>query len=235
MSLRSFIHSDTRLSWRQRIYRHIFLAIGSGILAGGFFFAMPMKRAMLRLSLATAYVGLAFLGGSLLTGPWNVLRGGANPLSTDLRRDLGIWAGLFGLVHTVIGLQMHLGGNFWLYFFYPADQPHFFPLRSDPFGFANFTGLGATLVLILLLALSNDVSLRTLGALRWKALQRWNYACFVLVFFHSVVYQVLEKRHRSLVVLFSVIVLITGGLQLAGFRKRRRQKPSFPQETQAAI
>ncbi len=235
MTLRFLVHPQTRLSWRQRIFRHMLLAIGSGVLTSGLFFIMPMKRAMLRLSLATAYVGLAFLGGSLLMGPWNVLRGSANPLSTDLRRDLGIWAGLFGLAHTVIGLQMHLGGNFWLYFFYPENQPHLLPFRSDPFGFANYTGLGATLVLILLLALSNDASLGTLGALRWKALQRWNYACFVLVFFHSVVYQVLENRHRSLVVLFSVIVLITGGMQFAGFRKRRRQKPSFPQETEVAI
>lgn len=235
MSQRSLIRPDTRLSWRQRILRHLFLAIGSGVLTSGFFFALPMKRAMLRLSLASAYVGLAFLGGSLLTGPWNVLRGGANPISTDLRRDLGIWAGLFGLAHTVLGLQMHMGGNLWLYFFYPADQPHFFPLRSDPFGFANFTGLGATLILILLLALSNDAALGALGAPRWKALQRWNYVCFILLFFHSVVYQVLEKRHRSLSVLFGGIVLITGGMQLAGFRKKRRQKPSFARETQAAI
>src|ERR1044072_5360568 len=94
MALRFLIRPETRVSWRGRNVRHILFALGSAVLTSGFFFVMPMKTAMLRLSLATAYVGLAFLGGSLLTGPWNILRGSANPLSTDLRRGLGIWAGL---------------------------------------------------------------------------------------------------------------------------------------------
>ena len=48
------------------------------------------------------------------------------------------------------------------------------------FGFGNDTGLIAALLFLLLLAISNDVSLRRLGAQKWKSLQRWMYAAVVL-------------------------------------------------------
>jgi sulfoxide reductase heme-binding subunit YedZ len=40
--------------------------------------------------MATAYVSLALLAATLVTGPINLLRRRPNPVSTDLRRDLGI-------------------------------------------------------------------------------------------------------------------------------------------------
>ena len=46
------------------------------------------------------------------------------------------------------------------------------------FGLSNETGLIAALILLVLLATSNDASLRNLGLARWKSWQRWNYACF---------------------------------------------------------
>src|SRR5262249_31104988 len=156
-------------------------------------------------------------GGSLFIGPWNVLRGYANPVSTEVRRDLGLLGGLFGLGHTILGFEGHMEGNFWLYFFNPAGQFSLLPFRYELFGFAIFTGLGAVLVLLLLLSLSNNYSLRRLGAQRWKTLQQWNYACFTLVIAHSVAYQFIEKRAIFLLAFFSGIVLAVGGIQLAGF------------------
>ena len=55
------------------------------------------------------------------------------------------------------------------------------PVRYDLFGFANWSGLAATALLVLLLLISNDVSLRTLGSRRWKAWQRWTYWAGALV------------------------------------------------------
>ena len=52
--------------------------------------------------MATAYAGLAFLAISLWLGPWNVLRRRPNPVSFDLRRDVGIWAVVLAIVHTVV-------------------------------------------------------------------------------------------------------------------------------------
>ncbi|MBA4159583.1 MAG: hypothetical protein H0X65_19215, partial [Gemmatimonadetes bacterium] len=54
---------------------------------------------------------------------------------------------------------------------------------------------------VLLLALSNDLSLRLLKAGRWKTLQRWNYALFALTVVHGIAYQVIEDRKAGYVVL----------------------------------
>ena len=53
-------------------------------------------------------------------------------------------------------------------------------LQNTQFGFANFTGLGAALLFLMLLAISNDLSLRTLKGRRWKSMQRWTYVAFLL-------------------------------------------------------
>jgi DMSO/TMAO reductase YedYZ heme-binding membrane subunit len=121
-----------------------------------------------RLSIATAYPALFLTAAAMLVGPWNVLRGRTNPVSSDLRRDLGIWAGIMALLHTGIGLNVHMRGRPWLYF---IDQHH--RVRYDLFGIGNDSGLLAAVLFLLLLAISNDLSLRRLGTRTWKLLQRW--------------------------------------------------------------
>jgi sulfoxide reductase heme-binding subunit YedZ len=174
-------------------------------------------------SMATAYVSMALLVATLLTGPVNVLRGRRNPVSTDLRRDLGIWAGLMGVAHVVIGLQVHFRGRMWFYFVREVEETKELVLRADLFGFANYTGMLATFVLLLLLALSNDLSLRRLKAGLWKALQRWNYGLFALVAIHGVAYQVIEDRKAGYVALLATMAGLAIVLQLAGVRERRRR------------
>jgi len=210
----------------RRIRRHLLLALMSGTLGTVIFLTLSSPDVFFRMSMASAYTSLSFLGASLILGPWNVLRNRPNPVSTDLRRDVGIWAGLSGVFHVVVGLQVHMGGKFWLYFFYPLEERHFFVFRHDPFGFANYTGLGATLVLLLLLALSNDLSLRCLGTSRWKSLQRWNYPCSILVVLHGIAYQLVEKR-MLFVALLIAIVIIPATLQFAGYRIQRCQKAAL--------
>jgi sulfoxide reductase heme-binding subunit YedZ len=141
----------------------------------------------------------------MVLGPWNVLRARANPVSFNLRRDIGIWAGIMALLHTAIGLNVHLRGRPWLYF---VDQHH--RLRHDLFGFGNDTGLIASLLFLLLLAISNDLSLRRLGVRKWKSLQRWTYAAVVLTSAHAVAYQHVEKRQVPYkVVLWAAIAVMT--------------------------
>jgi methionine sulfoxide reductase heme-binding subunit len=110
------------------------------------------------LSIATAYPALFLTAAALLVGPWNVLHGHDNPVSFDLRRDLGIWAGIVALLHTGIGLNVHLRGRPWLYFIDQHDR-----VRHDLFGLGNGAGLIAAFLFLLLLAISNDLSLRRLG------------------------------------------------------------------------
>jgi methionine sulfoxide reductase heme-binding subunit len=210
--------------WQRRLSRHLLLAVVSAGLTAALSYALAFETALAALSTASAYAGLTLLIVSLSLGPLNILRNRPNPVSTDLRRDVGIWAGLLGLLHTILGLQVHMGGKFWLYFLFPPDQRFFSPLRYDAFGLANYMGLIAVIVLIVLLTLSNNFSLRRLGQKRWKKLQRWNYAGFALVAGHGALYQFLEKREVVFVGLFGAIVVIGVAMQLAGYGKRRARE-----------
>ena len=189
--------------------------------------ASPDGRQMIyRLSMATGYVSVVLIAWAMLIGPWRVRRGRPAPASTDLRRDVGIWGAIFGLAHVVTGLQVHFGGKFWKYFIYP-DGDHRIPLRHDLFGFANWTGLAAGLVLVLLLAISNDASLRALGTRRWKSWQRSTYWAAALTVAHALAYQV-ETRHLgrwiAALVLVTLVVLV---MQLDGRRRMlARSRPS---------
>ncbi len=174
---------------RRRLLHHILIGIGSVALTVIFMQLFPKRDFISRLSIGTAYPALFLTAAALLLGPLNVLRRKPNPASFDLRRDLGIWAGISALAHTAVGLNVHLRGRMWLYFLDPSHH-----LRRDAFGFGNYTGGIAALLFALLLALSNDVSLRKLGVERWKSLQRWSYAAIVLTAAHSIAYQQIEKR-----------------------------------------
>jgi methionine sulfoxide reductase heme-binding subunit len=120
-----------------------------------------------------------------------------------------------------VGLQVHLGGRFWLYFVHgPPTRGDPLPIRYDLFGLSNHTGLIATLVLAILLLISNDLALRRLGVRRWKSLQRWNYAAFGFVVLHGAGYQLTAGRAAPLVTLFLGVVVAVVGVQLAAYRIR---------------
>jgi len=82
---------------------------------------------------------------------------------------------------------------------------------------------GTTLILLLLLSLSNDASLRSLGASRWKSLQRWNYAGALLVAAHGTIYQILENRAAGFIVAFAALMLFALAMQFAGFRMAKKK------------
>jgi sulfoxide reductase heme-binding subunit YedZ len=207
---------------RRRIWRHAALAVTSGLAMLAIFGILGSRDGVFRASMASAYAALGMLGVTLALGPLNVLRGRPNPASTYLRRDVGIWAGVLALGHVAFGLQVHMSGRFWLYFVYPLDEAHLLPVRYDLFGLANSTGLVASLVLALLLTLSNNGSLRALGTRRWKSLQRWNYGAFVLIVVHGIAYQVLERRELLFVAIGFAVVLAVVTLQVAGLCRELR-------------
>ncbi len=171
-----------------------------------------------RLSIATAYPALFLTAAAVSIGPWNVLLGQTNPVSFDLRRDFGIWAGITALLHTGIGLNVHLRGRPWLYF---IDQHH--QVRHDLFGIGNDTGLLAALLFLLLLAISNDLSLRRLGTRTWKSLQRWTYMAVALTLMHAVAYQFVEKRQAAYRALLWATIAMTAVLQAAGWWRTKRK------------
>ena len=175
-----------------------------------------------RASMATGYTSVFLIAAVLALGPYWLWRARPVPTSADLRRDLGIWGAMFGLLHVATGLFVHMRGDPWNYFIYRArDGAHAFPLRLDKFGMLNWVGLAATLLLVLLLAISNDWSLRTLGARRWKQLQRSTYVAGVLIVLHGVAFQLADRRGRSFIAVFAVTIVAVAFVQLDGRRRMR--------------
>jgi sulfoxide reductase heme-binding subunit YedZ len=206
----------------RRAARHVAIAAVTCVSGAALYRVIPSPNVARKLTLATAYPGLALLAATLCVGPWYVLRGRRAPVSIGLRRDLGIWAGILAVVHTVVGLRVHFAGDWRRYFLYAPGEGPGFPIRLDAMGWANYIGLAATLLAIGLVALSNDFALRRLGTVRWKSLQRWNYAVFSLVAVHGFMFQAMTRRPLPAVALMVVLVFAGVAVQLLGFRARRR-------------
>jgi methionine sulfoxide reductase heme-binding subunit len=210
-----------------RVRQQLLLAAIAALVALAFFLLTPGRSITERLSMATAYAGLIFLAAVLSIGPMNVLRSAPNPLSTYLRRDIGIVAGVLALTHTIIGLLVHFKGDFVQYFFYRTPVG-IGTLRYDPFGVANDLGLVAALVVLVLLTISNNLSIRTLGPAQWKGIQRWNYVGAILVIVHGLLYQVVvESRAPAFVACVLVVAAATMIVQLLGYRRRKKQLEQF--------
>jgi sulfoxide reductase heme-binding subunit YedZ len=204
--------------WVKRVIRHLALALATIAIVYCVCLATPSDPRH-QLSIGTAYASMAFLAASLSLGAWKLLRRQPNPVSFDLRRDFGIWAGLLAILHTAIGLTVHLRGRMWMYFFKQL-QP--LKLQNTQFGLANYTGLAAALLFLMLVAISNDLSLRTLGTRVWKSLQRWTYLAVALTVLHGILFQLIEKRQIAWVLIFAVLMLIVAAMQLTGYLATKR-------------
>ena len=69
----------------------------------------------------------------------------------------GYLEGILAIVHTAIGLTVHLRGRMWMYFFKKL-HPSSCKIRNSIWPI--FTGLAAALLFLMVLAISNDLSLR---------------------------------------------------------------------------
>jgi DMSO/TMAO reductase YedYZ heme-binding membrane subunit len=108
----------------------------------------------------------------------------------------------------VVGFQGHIGGAFGFVDYFVADGR---PLTSS-YGMGNWTGLGATVIVVLLLVLSSNRYLGELKARRWKDLQRLNYALFGLVVLHAVYYGALRRMTSpfTLLLVVTVVAVLVG-------------------------
>jgi sulfoxide reductase heme-binding subunit YedZ len=260
MSLRSATRSSTRLgatlgtgrdSRRRLLLHHVPVALTSAVVLVLFMGFSPFanighgetslgfepgslepgSRAFVsRFTVATGYVGLGLLGATLLIGPANLLLRRRNPVSSYLRRDLGTWTAIFSLVHVIAGFEVGGGGTFGFLDFFVADGR---PL-TNAFGLGNWTGLAALVIVVGLLAISTNRSVRELKAERWKNLQRLNYTLFALVVLHAVFYGALLRMTSpfTLLLIFTVITVFVG--QAVGIWLYRRRKRSTQQPIQGA-
>jgi methionine sulfoxide reductase heme-binding subunit len=169
-----------------------------------------------RISVATGYTALLFIGATLVIGPLNLYRRRGAPVSLDLRRDIGIWAAILSGIHVLVGLQVHTNGDILRYFV----SNDLAPLLTT-FGWANYVGLAATVVVLLLAGLSNDRLLRKLGAKRWKRLQQLNYALFALVIIHAILYELFNGKRIFYPITLGVIAIMVVLFQMLGIWVRR--------------
>jgi hypothetical protein len=87
----------------------------------------------------------------------------------------------------------------------------------------HYTGLIAALLFLLLLAISNDVSLRRFGPQKWKSLQRWTYLAVTLTVLHGVAYQHIEKRETAYAAVLWSATGVMATFQVAGWRRMRKE------------
>src|SRR5919106_927691 len=173
-----------------------------------------------RLTTATGYLALALLALTLLIGPANLLLRRRNPVSSYLRRDVGAWTALFSGIHVLVSVKVHGSGQV-------RDFLHFFVVDGDPltnsFGWGNWTGLAALVIVAGLLALSSDAVLRKLKAKNWKQLQRLNYVLIALVVAHAFFYGALLRTESPYTVLLGVTLVAVVVGQAVGISLFRRR------------
>jgi sulfoxide reductase heme-binding subunit YedZ len=178
------------------------------------------------LLIGSGYLSLLLVSATLVIGPLNLLRRRLNPVNLDLRRDLGIWAGIAGLLHVLFVLRGSLRNDQILLYFLRRGCCGYTPQLSL-YGLSNDAGLLATLLLLLLLALSNTLSLRLLKGKRWKWLQRSAYPLLALALAHTLGFQLLNLRGPLLggVLLgLSSLVLVCQGCGILLMLLRRGQR-----------
>jgi sulfoxide reductase heme-binding subunit YedZ len=161
-----------------------------------------------RLASPTGDVALVLLALTLLIGPINLMLRRRNPANSYLRRDVGTWTAIWSIVHVVVGFQGHTAGAFDFVDYFIADGR---PLTNN-FGMGNWTGLAATVIVVLLLVLSTDRYLRELKSRRWKDLQRLNYTLFALVVLHAIYYGALRQTTSP----FARVLIVTVTTVLIG-------------------
>jgi methionine sulfoxide reductase heme-binding subunit len=173
---------------------------------------------------ATGYVAVALLSFTLLIGPANLLLRRRNPNSSYLRRDVGAWTAVVSIVHVVLGFETHDTGSLSsILDFFVVDGA---PLTTSR-GLGNWTGLAATVIVVGLLAISTDRSIRELRGTRWKDLQRLNYTLFALVVLHAVFYGALGRATSplTLLLLFTVTAVLVGqAIGVWVWRRRRAER-----------
>ncbi len=185
---------------------------------------IPREKQGQLMSIMFGYFSLLLIGVTLLIGPLNLLRMRHNPVHLDLRRDVGIWAAITGCWHVVLVIQGRVFDGSVLLYFLRAGCCGYVP-QFTLFGISNDLGLLATVLLLVLLALSNTFSLRVLKGKRWKQVQRLTYLLMLFAAAHTLGYEYLNLREPLFfvfVIALLVLVLVGQGIGIALTLSRQR-------------
>jgi DMSO/TMAO reductase YedYZ heme-binding membrane subunit len=190
---------------------------------------VPYAAANYIFTLAFGYEAVLLIAFGLMIGPFKLLSQRRNPVNINLRRDVGIWSAITGCLHIVFALQLHKNGQILLFFLEPT--PRGYRLIRSLFGLSNDLGALATIILVALLVISNDLSLHRLKGKRWKFLQRGNYLLAALALAHTFGFQAASRRERPFIDAIILLTILTLVVQAAGiylYRSRRSRLMRLP-------
>jgi sulfoxide reductase heme-binding subunit YedZ len=204
------------------------LAVIFGGLLGLVSLTAPAHALIDRLSTASAWICTLFFCAVLLIGPVSVITGRPAPTNHLLRRDLGIWTAVTGLLHFWLGTEEAMNTSYLAAFVSGTVAPPAPDVRQSLFTWGSLLGFVIGLLFLLLMGLSNNVSLRRLGGKWWKRLQRSSYFAFAFTVLHGFAFQILENRHWVWVGLLGLCTFVVAALQGRGFLARRRVRVTKP-------
>lgn len=207
-----------RLLIPSRLLRQLVLALATAVTLLLAAATAPAGTGIARVSLASAWLCLLAITAALALGPLRVLGGGQPMLNSIARRDLGIWAGLTGLLHLYAGTVESMNQAYLEH--YVAGEAG----RQQLFNWGASLGFAIGLLVLLLLVISSNLALRVLGARWWKRLQRLAYAALLLTAAHGLLFQLLERRAAWAILLLVALCGGLVGLQLGARRRWRRQR-----------
>ncbi|ELK39693.1 MULTISPECIES: ferric reductase-like transmembrane domain-containing protein [Brevibacillus] len=204
------------------------------------FSAFPAMEAC---SMIAGYLSFLLIGLTLLIGPiksW--LPGRWTAACLSIRRDVGIWAGLTGILHVCLVLILFEGepklymisdtrpdqtGGWLRLFLYAPPESGVWPIPNWSFtGVANYLGAIAFILLLALLCTSSGRAEKWLGGSAWKRLHLANPWLFLLVLFHGLIYiQSIKGEPHSFsdLLVFAVVVWFVRSLSFGRTVLKRRR------------
>jgi len=210
------------------------------------FGAFPRMEAW---SMILGYLSFVLIGVTLLIGPIKTwLPASWQSSCLTLRRDIGIWAGLTGVLHVLLVLVLFQGtprlmilhdtnapkADGWLgLFLLASDDGNPLPMPNwSMTGVANYIGLAAFCILLSLWLTSSRFAEKRLGGSSWKRLHLFNPALFLLVIFHGLIYihSIKGEPHSFADFLWlggAVLLLRLIGFVTTVVRRQRRQTTSL--------
>jgi len=207
---------------RKRSFRHAILAGATAMLLLVAIATGPGPAWLDRLSIVTAYLCMGYLSLALIIGPKQAIQSGKPTVNSLLRRDLGIWGALMGFGHFFLAMVLSMNNEYLNLFVYVDELPFSAEGRYLLYSWGTIAGFVVCVLFILLVALSNDRSMRLLGPRWWKRLQRLAYVAFFLTVLHAFAFQILESRQVLLIAVVATVVALIFIAQLVGIAAVRK-------------
>jgi sulfoxide reductase heme-binding subunit YedZ len=225
---------------RPTLQRHTLIFTLCFVATYALLFSRAEWSAMHRFNRALGDLSLVLVALAMVIGPLTRLSS-ARVFRKMLpyRRELGIYAVIAAIIHTVIILIGWVQLDFARLFgfeFHPQLQEYV--MVQEGFALGNLIGIAALLYGIVLAVTSNDFSQKRLGTSVWKYIQQGAYVLWWLVVLHTAYFLFFHflDFHRQtpepnwaqwpFIILVGVVLLLQTAATLVTWRSQRQRRPS---------